>query len=227
MTRLLSHALPLFALLAATLTAGCSQGRPADWRDNNRLVVERRPAVLTLKKVGADALSEDDASLLASFADTYFQRGEGTILLSVRAEEDDEAKNAAKQRLELVARELNRMGIPENTLSPKLEPAVEGIAADSVRLRYDVYAVRVPQCGEWSESSTFTPLNNEPLSNFGCATARNIGLMVANPRDLIRPQNSEGRDATRGTDVIAKYRAGKSTISEGQVSSSVSTVGKQ
>jgi pilus assembly protein CpaD len=226
MTKLLSHVLPLIALVSAALTAACSEGRPPDWRDHNRLVVERRPAVLNLKKVGIDSLTEEDASLLASYADTYAQRGEGLILLSVRGGGDGESQAQAQQRLALVKRELVNLGIPEQSLATKNDLAIEGVATDSVRLRFDVYAVRVPQCGEWGETLTFSPFNNEAVPNFGCATARNIGLMVANPRDLVRPQTAEGRDATRGADVINKYRAGKATISEGQVSTSVSTVGK-
>ena len=45
------------------------------------------------------------------------------------------------------------------------------------------YAVSLPPCPNWSEprANDFT---NAPPSDFGCATAVNLGLMVAHPADL-------------------------------------------
>jgi pilus assembly protein CpaD len=46
------------------------------------------------------------------------------------------------------------------------------------------YAVILPPCPNWSKSGASTDFTNELSSNFGCADAINLGMMVANPADL-------------------------------------------
>lgn len=43
--------------------------------------------------------------------------------------------------------------------------------------------VTVPPCPNWSKPSGHD-FDNQPSSNFGCATVSNLGMMVANPSDL-------------------------------------------
>jgi outer membrane protein OmpA-like peptidoglycan-associated protein len=70
-------------------------------------------------------------------------------------------------------------------------PAVEG--SDPVawqrnrraELILERHLVTLPACPDWSRQSG-TDFANLPHSNHGCATASNLGLMVAEPRDLVR-----------------------------------------
>ena len=50
---------------------------------------------------------------------------------------------------------------------------------------------------------------NTPGANFGCAITSNLGMMVANPRDLLRGRNPGPSDATAVSAAIARYRAGE------------------
>jgi pilus assembly protein CpaD len=43
--------------------------------------------------------------------------------------------------------------------------------------------VTLPPCPNWSKTSGMD-YGNQPSSNFGCATATNLGMMIANPTDL-------------------------------------------
>lgn len=43
--------------------------------------------------------------------------------------------------------------------------------------------VTLPPCPNWSKRS-HSDFDNQPSSNFGCATESNLGMMVANPTDL-------------------------------------------
>ena len=43
--------------------------------------------------------------------------------------------------------------------------------------------VTLPPCPNWSKPS-HSDFDNQPSSNFGCATESNLGMMVANPSDL-------------------------------------------
>lgn len=43
--------------------------------------------------------------------------------------------------------------------------------------------VTLPPCPNWSKRP-YSDFDNQPSSNFGCATETNLGMMVANPSDL-------------------------------------------
>jgi pilus assembly protein CpaD len=66
------------------------------------------------------------------------------------------------------------------------------------------YAVTLPACPNWSQprSNDFT---NAPPSNFGCATAVNLGLMVASPADLTVGRTLEPADGKPAAAAVDRY----------------------
>lgn len=82
-----------------------------------------------------------------------------------------------------------------------------------VIISYRRYAATASKCGAWPESSTIT-YENKPVWNFGCATQNNLAAMIANPRDLIEPRDSQPADAQRRDKVFENYRAGAVTTAE-------------
>jgi len=59
----------------------------------------------------------------------------------------------------------------------------------AVMLYIERYVVTTPRCGEWlPEYSNNSRNNDSPF--YGCANTANLGLMVANPRDLISGQSA-------------------------------------
>jgi len=46
------------------------------------------------------------------------------------------------------------------------------------------YVVVRPGCPDWTDGPDWV-LQNKNSSNFGCATANNLGLMLANPADYV------------------------------------------
>ena len=66
------------------------------------------------------------------------------------------------------------------------------------------YAVTLPPCPNWSQprSNDFT---NAPPSNFGCATAVNLGLMVASPADLTVGRTLEPADGKPAAAAVDRY----------------------
>ncbi|MBF0168080.1 MAG: hypothetical protein HQL45_10660 [Alphaproteobacteria bacterium] len=214
----------LFALSLLGWLAACGAD-DGDWRVNQRLVVERRPVSLSLAIQDDTVIRPEDMSRLQSFVDIYFHRGEAPVSLTVATGEEDESGEIARQRAAKLAELLNAMGVEADGIRISLSKSSLPFPEGSARLGYDVYAVRVPQCGDWNDNSSFSPLRNDPSPSFGCSVTRNIGLMVDNPRDLIRPHAMDGRDATRGATIIGKYRAGEDTVSKGSVSSTISSVG--
>jgi pilus assembly protein CpaD len=66
------------------------------------------------------------------------------------------------------------------------------------------YAVSLPPCPNWSmpRANDFT---NAPPSNFGCATAVNLGLMVASPGDLVAGRQLAPADGKPAAAAVDRY----------------------
>ena len=77
-----------------------------------------------------------------------------------------------------------------------------------VELVLERYLVTLPACPDWSRESG-TDFANLPHSNFGCATQANLGLMVADPRDLVRDRPLAPADGVHQAEGIVRYRTGK------------------
>ena len=72
------------------------------------------------------------------------------------------------------------------------------------------YAVTLPTCPNWSESLSWE-FTNDFTSNYGCANATNLGLMVASPADLVSPRPFTGIDATPAVSAVERYLTDKIT----------------
>lgn len=70
------------------------------------------------------------------------------------------------------------------------------------------YLVDLPPCPDWSRRSG-TDFANLPHSNFGCAVRTNLGLMVAEPRDLARGRALAPADGVRESEAVRRYREGE------------------
>lgn len=76
-----------------------------------------------------------------------------------------------------------------------------------------------PRCPDWRMSPTTTHSNTRH-GNIGCASAVNLGLMVADPRDLVRGEGVISPDGERNSIVIRRYREGRDPTSSDSSSSS-------
>jgi type IV pilus biogenesis protein CpaD/CtpE len=84
-----------------------------------------------------------------------------------------------------------------------------------------------PDCPNWTASPTHSFSNGRP-SNMGCAYVTNLGLMLEDPRDLVR--GASGGKVTpnpdRSADAIQNYRTGlQSNDSSGAAASSAAALG--
>jgi pilus assembly protein CpaD len=93
-------------------------------------------------------------------------------------------------------------------------PAAAGSDPDAWRQNRRVevvlerYLVTLPACPDWSRQSG-TDFANLPHSNFGCATETNLGLMVAEPRDLVHGRPLAPADGIHQAEGVVRYRTGK------------------
>ena len=77
-----------------------------------------------------------------------------------------------------------------------------------IRLIVGRYVVLPPNCPDLSRPSNNNTGNHND-SNFGCSTQRNLGLMVADPGDLIRGRTLGPADAEMLTKTFRESRAGE------------------
>ncbi len=77
-----------------------------------------------------------------------------------------------------------------------------------LRLIVGRYLVVPPECPNWGKPSYGDPMNTLG-SNFGCANQVNIGLMIADPGDLVRGRRLTPGMAGAAVLGIERYRAGE------------------
>ncbi len=88
----------------------------------------------------------------------------------------------------------------------------DGVAGEDRRLRISLvrYVVTLPGCSDWTKVARGS-FDNQPHSNWGCANATNLGLMIAEPRDLIEGRDPGVADGTYAALGAARYNAGETT----------------
>ena len=104
----------------------------------------------------------------------------------------------AEQRAAAVSRELLRYGIVTQTL------ALDAVPANHAIVSVGRYAVTLPTCPNWSQSLSYD-FTNALTSNYGCANATNLGLMVASPADLVSGRPLTGTAAQPAAAAVQRY----------------------
>jgi pilus assembly protein CpaD len=113
----------------------------------------------------------------------------------------------ADDRAETVAAYLDAQGFHTRVL-----PAArtENDNAGRVRVVVRSYTVTLPGCPDWT-TQPGKSFDNVVHSNWGCADATNLGMMVANPADLARGRQPGAADAELLSKRIQDYRKGETT----------------
>lgn len=86
------------------------------------------------------------------------------------------------------------------------EPS-DALGRDEVEFNFDYASVVSPRCPDWRTSGV-TTYSNTSQAGFGCAYTNNLGLMVADPRDLEQGRGRVSADPTRAAKAIQDYRSG-------------------
>lgn len=101
----------------------------------------------------------------------------------------DAPEDIAPERIDSIANHLKQAGLVYGGIGTFGETPKGG----SITLYVERYIVTPPNCGNWSAEQSISEKNNNS-AHHGCAMMANLGLMVANPRDLIAGTN--GRTST-------------------------------
>jgi len=149
---------------------------------------------------------------LEVYLHSYKKSGAGPLLISAPVETRNEiAAVKLVAEIRLIA---NRLGIGDDVMVFESYTPSEGKFGFPVNLRYQVSRTVLPKCGHWPDNIAGMA-KNLPYENFGCASQRNLGAMVANPHDLAVPQPSDRRYGERRSTVFDRYARGESTAAQG------------
>jgi pilus assembly protein CpaD len=168
-----------------------------------------------------DELTAGQRDRLLTFLHTVQPGGRDSLRLEGHADE----RATEPYNLELAARRaatvkafLKEAGYGDLTVTTtaygEAVPAASstGPAAWQLNRRVEVvmerYLVTLPGCPDWSRESG-TDFDNLPMSNFGCATESNLGLMIAEPKDLVRGRPIGPADGVQQAEGIVRYRTGR------------------
>ena len=180
---------------------------PSAQRERHPIGVETQVSTLGLPGMIDQDMAATETTQLNGFISAYLSGGSGQLEIFVPGTGGGQAEALDKGKWivdHAMARGLRR---------DEVALMVDTEASGQVMLSYVSHVVTVPECRNWYYESSHDELNRTH-PNFGCALQRNIGLIIANPADLVQPRVAQSRDAIRDNLVIQRYRAGEVTISE-------------
>ena len=200
------------ALASGLMATGCApQKGTADFRKPFPLQAERKTSVLTMAFIpgGGTAYRAADPARFRQFVSDYLRRGRSPMLVATQSRDGDRMGQAHNDRI-LAA--LVREGIPRGKVYfRQAPPAKAETGGGTAVFSFEGYVVKALDCGDWSGWAGFDP-SNLSHTNFGCAVRRNMGLMLADPGDLVQPRGGDTNlDSQRSDTIIGNYRKGSPT----------------
>lgn len=192
-------------LLILTLTGCQSDIKYADYDPHYAYptTAVKKTAHLDLAPLQEGHLINADNPRLDEFIDAYHKQGEAPIAVTITAPSVNDP--AGRKMATDTAVLLQKRGIKATEI--RLFISESPIQAGP-QLAFPIYIVTGRDCGHW-DTSIEHDWQMQDTDNFGCAVQQNIDAMAANPRDLLMPSPSTGRDAARSWMIIDNYQQGK------------------
>lgn len=202
---------PLFTILtviAAGVLSACMP-QQSQWAGNetamrNTVELVRVPHEVRFRD-GSEALGDDEAARLDAFLARLDAARGDRIFIDLPEDEDGLVSEADQNRAAAVVTALTDHG-HDVYAAPLPFGAVPEVG--TVRVVVERYVVTPPTCPDWRQPS-WPNYENAPSSNMGCANVSALGLMVANPRDLIEGRELGVQDAGVAAAAIRRYRTDK------------------
>lgn len=187
-----------FLLLSGVLTA-CNQTTQTRSRAPEPVVVTSYQHAVVEFAYGGTELDKTAQSVLNDFILNNDISRKDDVLIEVVGEKG----SRSFERARLVGAYLKRLD-----LSPRLvavAPGGEVLNLQQVKIKLARYAAHVPDCPNWTKR-TADAFSNGLSSNFGCAQAANLALMVADPRDLQRGRDLAPADGAFMANTLGLYQ---------------------
>jgi pilus assembly protein CpaD len=197
------------ALLAVSALTGCESLLEAERTLPGPPPAKEAKANPT--QFGHDVTFDDDATLLLTperdRLDAFLGRLEADrtdrVFLASAAGADPAI---AERRQQTVAAYLMKKGL---RVYPMLTDfGAGGPPANAVRVLVRRYVVTLPPCPDFTKYPGHT-FDNQVHSNWGCATATNLGMMIANPADLAEGRSLGPADGHMAAEAVGRYHRGE------------------
>lgn len=223
MRRLVSLAAPLAVGL---VVAGCAVPTPPPsgqmGPERHELSVERLRYRHTVDFPGQGArLDEGSRSALIGFLRDSGVGPDTEIRVAAASGADRQLGDRRRRR---VLAFLEGLGVEARAADPL--GAVNSDPEADVLVQVTRYHVVLPDCPDHTRTR-MGDFHNLNTSNHGCATARNLGVMVANPRDLKRGRELAPAEAPINTLAIRKYRRGEAGADDASTSLQITSEGSE
>ncbi|MCI0429474.1 MAG: CpaD family pilus assembly protein [Rhodospirillales bacterium] len=199
-------------LAALALLVGCG-GEPglvpyAEWKQLDpppRLEVRDAPIVHAVNfESGSTQLSETERGAVAGFLAAEDVGPGERVMLEAPSAGPEETDRIA-QRLASLRSALEEQGVSV-AMAPPAAPGTLG--PDQIRLIASSATAVNPDCPGYNEPVSSFDRFGRPNMNLGCSNEINLGLMVADPNDLVRGRPLAPADAERSALAVQKYRTG-------------------
>ncbi len=196
-----------YLILACLVLAGCSgmtNYADGDSLKRNEVEMTRIPYSLTFAGDRANLSDEMITQLDIFLMKSNVSYGD-ELSMDFPLMRDGTLSEQNQARMTYLSGLLKKRGLH---LSPEVTPFGISPGQDQARLLISRYVVTPPRCGDWSQPSTDN-YGNVGTVNMGCANQANLGLMVANPRDLIIGATNDVPDAEKASKAVHTYRTKK------------------
>jgi pilus assembly protein CpaD len=197
-TRLYPLALPIVLALAACVP-GAADYTKAEAPTGLQVASAENQVVLRFAR-GSRLLAPGESARLHRLVRAGAIRASDRVTIAAAG-----GPHLAGLRAETIARDLLRFGIVADS------QLLVGVPPDHALIMVGRYLVSLPKCPNWSEKP-YSDFTNELSSNFGCATATDLGLMVASPADLASGRALEDADAYPAVSAVDRYLTDKVTL---------------
>jgi pilus assembly protein CpaD len=179
-----------------------------DPEQRHPILVSQEPATLSLRVAsGSDGLTPSQRGRVMDFISRNKAGDAGNSRFVISAPGGSPNESAAMDAADDVRRLMLASGYSETSIAVEAYHAAGREAP--LRVSYMRYVADAPDCGQdWSENLARS-YQNTPYPNFGCASQRNLAVMVSNPADLLGPRTMTPRDANRRDDMYDKYVKGQ------------------
>lgn len=213
----------IITLLAATATiAGCMP-KQSQWAGNETAMRNTVDLVRVPHEVSFDSdaatLSDAEAAKLDAFLARINVGNYDRLFIDLPEGEEEAPTAADKERGDAVAAHLESLG-HDVYAAPMPYGAVP--ENGTVRIVVERYVVTPPTCPDWRQPAS-PNYENAPSSNWGCATTAALGLMVANPRDLVEGREMGTQDAGVAAAAVRRYRTDEVKWGKGKGGDDIST----
>lgn len=157
---------------------------------------------------GGRQLSHSQAADVRRFAERF--KSESTGQIRIAAPRAAGGRFAVARSMRQVEDIVSGAGIPRSAIRLQDYSGSNPEFGPALRIAYSKPVAIPPHCEDFSKDLG-VDRERLPTRNYGCATQRNLALMVANSRDLQHPQQSAPRSSERRSVTWTEYVGGGST----------------